>query len=652
MGLSLTHKILRDHLVSGKLEAGSEIGIKVDQTLTQDATGTMAYLQFEAMGLPRVRTELSVSYVDHNMLQTGFENADDHVYLRTVAAKYGILFSKPGNGICHQVHLERFAAPGKTLLGSDSHTPTSGGMGSLAIGAGGLDVAVAMGGGPFYLECPKVLGVELKGSLQPWVASKDVILEMLRRLTVKGGVGRIIEYYGEGVKSLSVPDRGTIANMGAELGATTSIFPSDEQSKRYLKAQGRESVYRPMRGDRSAKYDENMTIDLDTLGPLVACPSSPDNIKPVEEVAGTVLGQVCVGSCTNSSIMDLNTVAEVLEDKKVAPGMDLTLTPGSRQVFEMIAKNGALAELISSGARVLESACGPCIGMGQAPPSGAASLRTFNRNFEGRSGTPADRVYLCSPEVAAASALKGTITDPRTLGTPPSKKLPSKFLVDDGLILHPSADPAAVTVVRGPNIKPVPVAPVPPDTIEGQVLLKMGDNISTDHILPAGAKVLPLRSNIPAISEFTLARVDPTFPQRARAAGGGLLLGGDNYGQGSSREHAAIVMMYLGVRAVVAKSFARIHFANLINFGVLPVTLESPLDFDKVEQGDPLKIAAVRSGIAGGALTANHGKAGPIGLKVSLTERQREIYLAGGLLNHTKKSADRAERTDRASQIA
>jgi len=647
MGLSLTHKILRDHLVSGKLTPGEEIGLRVDQTLTQDATGTMAYLQFEAMGLPRVATELSVSYVDHNMLQTGFENADDHVYLRTVAAKHGIYFSKPGNGICHQVHLERFAAPGKTLLGSDSHTPTVGGAGMLAIGAGGLDVAVAMGGGPFYLECPKVLGVELTGSLQPWVASKDVILEMLRRLTVKGGVGRIIEYRGEGVTSLSVPDRATISNMGAEMGATTSIFPSDGETKRYLKAQGRESAYRPMRADPTAAYDETMEIDLNALGPMVACPSAPDNIRPIGEVEGTVLAQVCVGSCTNSSIMDLNTVAEVLESKKVAQGIDLTLTPGSRQVFQMIAKNGALAGLIASGARVLESACGPCIGMGQAPPTGSASLRTFNRNFEGRSGTPGDRVYLCSPEVAAASALLGVISDPRKLGAPPVRKLPSKFLIDDGLILPPASDPASVTVVRGPNIKPVPAAPAPLDTIEGEVLLKMGDNISTDHILPAGAKVLPLRSNIPAIAEFTLSRVDATFPARAKAAGGGVLLGGENYGQGSSREHAAMVMMYLGVRAVVAKSFARIHFANLVNFGVLPLTLGSAGDFDIVKQGERIEISGVRAGLASGGLSATRlGGGAPFGFKASLTPRQREIYLEGGLLNFTRAHAASARPAD------
>ena len=643
MGLSLTHKILRDHLVSGNLEAGEEIGIKVDQTLTQDATGTMAYLQFEAMGLPAVRTERSVSYVDHNMLQTGFENADDHVYLRTVAAKHGVFFSKPGNGICHQVHLERFAAPGKTLLGSDSHTPTCGGAGMLAIGAGGLDVAVAMGGGAFFMECPKVVGVELKGALQPWVSSKDVILEMLRRLSVKGGVGRIIEYRGEGVKSLAVPDRSTIANMGAEMGATTSIFPSDEQTKRYLKAQGRESAYRAMRADPTAAYDETVVIDLDKLEPLVACPSSPDNVKPVSQVEGTLLAQVCVGSCTNSSWMDLSTVAEVLEGKKVAPRVDLTLTPGSRQVFEMIAKSGALGDLIASGARVLDSACGPCIGMGQAPPTGAASLRTFNRNFEGRSGTPNDRVYLCSPEVAAASALAGVISDPRKLGTPPAKKLPSKFFVDDALILAPAADPASVTVVRGPNIRPVPTARAPGDTLEGPLLLKMGDNITTDHILPAGAKVLPLRSNIPAISEYTLTRVDPAFAERAKAAGGGFLVGGENYGQGSSREHAAIVMMYLGVRAVVAKSFARIHFANLINFGVLPLTFASGADYESLKQGEGLALERLRESLATGELEVRRKASGAtFKVKAALTARQREIYLSGGLLNYTRESAGKA----------
>ncbi len=640
MGLSLTHKVLRDHLVSGTLAAGEEIGIKVDQTLTQDATGTMAYLQFEAMGLPRVRTDLSVSYVDHNMLQTGFENADDHVYLRTVAARHGVFFSKPGNGICHQVHLERFAAPGKTLLGSDSHTPTCGGAGMLAIGAGGLDVAVAMGGGPFFMECPKVVGVELKGSLQPWVSAKDVILEMLRRLTVKGGVGRVIEYRGEGVKSLTVPDRSTIANMGAEMGATTSIFPSDEQTKRYLKAQGREGAYRPVRADPTATYDETVVIDLDKLEPLVACPSSPDNVKPVSQVEGTLLAQVCVGSCTNSSWSDLSTVAEVLEGKKIAPRLDLTLTPGSRQVFEMIAKSGALGDLIASGARVLESACGPCIGMGQAPPTGAASLRTFNRNFEGRSGTPNDRVYLCSPEVAASSALAGVISDPRKLGAPPVKKLPSKYVIDDALILAPPTDPESVTVVRGPNIRPVPAAKAPGDTLEGPLLLKMGDNITTDHILPAGAKVLPLRSNIPAIAEFTLTRVDPSFAERAKAAGGGFLVGGENYGQGSSREHAAIVMMYLGVKAVVAKSFARIHFANLINFGVLPLTFEPPSPYEGLKQGEALAVEHLHSSLPLGELALRRKASGEtFKVKATLTARQRDIYLSGGLLNYTRRHA-------------
>lgn len=644
MGLSLTHKILREHAGPGRLVPGPEIGIRIDQTLTQDATGTMAYLQFESMGFDRVQTDLSVSYVDHNMLQTGFENADDHVFLRTVAARYGIHFSKPGNGICHQVHLERFSAPGKTLLGSDSHTPTSGGAGMLAIGAGGLDVAVAMAGGPFHFQMPKVLGVELKGRLQPWVSSKDIILEMLRRLSVKGGVGKIVEYHGEGVESLSVPERSTVTNMGAELGATTSIFPSDEQTRRYLAAQGRASVWKAVGPDADAEYDETLVIDLDQLEPLVACPSSPDNIRPVSEVEGTPLAQVCVGSCTNSSLADLETVASVLEGKHVADNTDLTLTPGSRQVFQMIAKRGALASLIASGARVLESACGPCIGMGQAPPTGAASLRTFNRNFPGRSGTPGDKVYLCSPEVAAASSLTGVISDPRKLGDHPRFQPPTHYLVDDGLILHPPADGSAVEVVRGPNIKPVPKAPPLADTVEGEVLLKMGDNITTDHILPAGAKVLPLRSNIPAISEFTLTRVDPTFPARAKAAGGGLLVGGENYGQGSSREHAAITVMYLGVRAVVAKSFARIHFANLVNFGVLPLTFADGADFDRVSQGDRLSVAGVHAGIVSGSLAAKpSGGGAPVALKAPLTGRQRAILRSGGLLNYTRERAKSAE---------
>ncbi len=642
-GLSLTHKILRDHVAPGPLVPGEEVGIRIDQTLTQDATGTMAYLQFESMGIDRVAAELSVSYVDHNMLQTGFENADDHVYLRSVAARYGVHFSKPGNGICHQVHLERFSAPGKTLLGSDSHTPTSGGAGMLAIGAGGLDVAVAMAGGPFYLQMPKVLGVELTGTLQPWVSSKDVILEMLRRLTVKGGVGRIIEYHGEGVKSLTVPERSTITNMGAELGATTSIFPSDDQTRHYLGAQGRESAWRQFGPDAKPEYDEDMVIELDTLEPLVACPSSPDNVKPVGEVEGTPLAQVCVGSCTNSSLADLETVAAVLEGKHVAPEMDLTMTPGSRQVFEMIAKRGALASLIASGARVLESACGPCIGMGQAPPTGAASLRTFNRNFAGRSGTAGDKVYLCSPEVAAASSLTGAISDPRKLGPRPPVKLPAHYLVDDGLIFAPPADGSTVEVVRGPNIKPVPRPPPLAETVEGEVLLKMGDNITTDHILPAGAKVLPLRSNIPAISQHTLTRVDPQFPARAKAAGGGLLVGGENYGQGSSREHAAITVMYLGVRAVIAKSFARIHFANLVNFGVVPLTFASAADFDRVEQGQRLRVGAVHGGLESGTLVAKSpGRDLAISLHAVFTPRQQEILRSGGLLNYTRERADPA----------
>jgi len=516
LGKSLTYNILQDHLASGELKPGSEIGIRIDQSLTQDATGTMAYLQFEAMGIPRVRTKLSVSYVDHNMLQTGFENADDHRFLQSIAAKYGIYFSRPGNGICHQVHLERFAAPGDTLLGSDSHTPTSGGLGMLAIGAGGLDVAVAMGGGPVYITAPKVVLVRLSGRLQPWVSGKDVILELLRRLTVKGGVGRVFEYGGPGVESLSVPERATITNMGAELGATTSIFPSDERSREYLRAQKREKVWRPLTADPDAEYDEVIEIDLDTLEPLVAAPSSPDAVVPVREVAGTKVVQVCVGSCTNSSYHDLSIVATVLKGQKVHPEVSMTVTPGSRQVFTMIARSGALADMIEAGARILESACGPCIGMGQAPPTDGVSLRSFNRNFPGRSGTPNDRVYLASPETAAATALRGVVTDPRDLGPMPHIDVPGEFVIDDDLIIPPSEHPEEAQVVRGPNIKPLPIAQPLPETIRGHLLIKVGDNISTDTILPAGAKILPLRSNIPAISEYVFAYVDSTFAQRAK----------------------------------------------------------------------------------------------------------------------------------------
>src|SRR5438552_3496923 len=540
---NLVQKILEEHLVEGRLGAGEEIGVKIDQTLTQDATGTMAYLQFEAMNIARVKTRLSVSYVDHNMLQTGFENADDHRFLQSIAAKHGIYFSRPGNGICHQVHLERFAEPGATLLGSDSHTPTSGGMGSLAMGAGGLDVAVALGGGAFYLTTPKVVGVELRGRLQPWVTAKDIILEMLRRLTVKGGVGRIFEYYGEGVSQLSVPERGTITNMGAELGATTSIFPSDQRTLDYLRAQGRERAWKPMAADSGAAYDERVVIELDQLEPLIAQPSSPDNVTLVRDAKGLKVEQVAVGSCTNSSFHDLMIVSAVLRGRVVHPNVSMVVTPGSRQVFEMVARAGGLADMISAGARILESACGPCIGMGQAPPTGAASVRSFNRNFPGRSGTPNDRVYLASPETAAACAIRGVITDRRDLGDYPEIRWPEKFLLDDRLVLPPAEKPESVEIIRGPNIKPLPQAKPLDGTLAGKILIKVGDNISTDHIMPAGAKILPLRSNIPAISEYVFAYVDPDFVKRAKSAGGGFIVGGSNYGQGSSREHAALAPM-------------------------------------------------------------------------------------------------------------
>lgn len=644
MGKSLTRKIIEEHLVAGEPVAGSEVAIRIDQTLTQDATGTMAYLQFEAMGIPRVRTELSVSYVDHNMLQAGFENADDHRFLQSIAARYGIYFSRPGNGICHQVHLERFSHPGGTLLGSDSHTPTSGGAGMIAIGAGGLDVAVAMGGGAFYLTMPKIVNVHLKGRLQPWVAAKDIILEMLRRLTVRGGVGRIFEYTGEGLQDLNVPARSTITNMGAELGATTSVFPSDERTLEYLRAQGRADAWHAAGPDPDAEYDEVVEIDLDKLEPLVAQPQSPDAVVPVREVAGTKVSQVCVGSCTNSSYTDLMTVAEVMRGKTVYPELSATVSPGSRQVFNMIARNGALAELIASGFRILESACGPCIGMGQAPSTGGVSVRTFNRNFPGRSGTPNDLVYLVSPETAAATALKGVITDPRDLGAPPKVTLPEHYVIDDNMVLEPETDgaAAAVEVVRGPNIAPLPVAEPLPDTLEAPVLLKVGDNITTDHIMPAGARILPLRSNIPAISEFVFERLDPSFPRRAKEAGSGIVVGGSNYGQGSSREHAALAPMYLGLKAVIAKTFARIHWANLVNFGILPLTFVDEADYDGIEQGDRLQVEDVAGALRRGDDTVtvrNLTKGTAFPAKLGMTARQREIVLAGGLLNHVRKQA-------------
>jgi aconitate hydratase len=640
MGYNLTQKIIRSHLVSGTMQRGQEIAIRVDQTLTQDATGTMAYLQFEAMGIPRVKTELSVSYVDHNTLQTGFENADDHRFLQSTAAKFGVYFSRAGNGICHQVHLERFGIPGKTLLGSDSHTPTAGGLGMLAIGVGGLDVAVAMGGGPFHLIMPGVVNVRLHGRLAPWATAKDVILEVLRRLTVKGGVGKILEYGGEGVKYLTVPERATITNMGAETGATTSIFPSDEVTRAFLRAQGREEVWVELGPDPDAVYDEVLDIDLSTLEPLVACPHSPDNVKPVREVGPLAVDQVVIGSCTNSSYLDLMKVAAILKGKTVHPNVSLVIAPGSRQVLTMLAQNGALADLVSAGARILECACGPCIGMGQAPPSGGVSVRTINRNFKGRSGTADARVYLASPETAAATALTGRLTDPRELGTPPVVALPEKFHVDDRMILPPADNPDDVEIVRGPNIKPLPVAGPLPESIEGRVLIKVGDNITTDHIMPAGARVLPLRSNIPAMSEYVFTAVDPSFPRRAREAGGGIIVGGENYGQGSSREHAALVPMYLGVKAVLAKSFARIHRDNLINFGILPLTFIEPADYDRLERDDVLQIDGLHRALREGAEleVKNVTRGFTIKARAQLTPRQVEIILAGGLLNYTRRA--------------
>ncbi|MFH1550199.1 MAG: aconitate hydratase [Planctomycetota bacterium] len=642
MKQNLVQKILAGHLVSGEMVPGGEIGIRIDQTLTQDATGTMAYLQFEAMGLKKVKTELSVSYADHNTLQTGYENPDDHLYLQSVAAKYGILFSRPGNGICHQVHLERFSRPGRTLLGSDSHTPTGGGAGMIAIGAGGIDVAVAMGGGAFFLPTPKVVNVVLTGKLKPWVTAKDVILEMLRRLTVKGGVGKIYEYGGPGVKTLSVPERATITNMGAELGATTSLFPSDAVTKKFFAAQGRLKDWKELKADAGAEYDEVVEINLSKLVPLIACPHSPGNVKTVKEVEGTPVDQVAIGSCTNSSYIDLMTAAKILRGKQIPPTVSLGISPGSRQVALMTAKSGAIADLVAAGARLLENTCGPCIGMGFAPPSDGVSLRTFNRNFEGRSGTKSAGTYLCSVETAAASALKGKITDPRKLGkTAPKIAMPKNFLIDDSMILKPSRSPSKVKIRRGPNIVALPARSQMPDTLEGPVLIKVGDDITTDHIMPAGAKILPLRSNIPKISEHVFEQVDAEFPKRAKESGGGFILGGSNYGQGSSREHAALAPMFLGVKAVIVKSFARIHLANLVNFGILPLTLDDPKDYDKIKFGDKLRIENVRRGIQEGETLVVENVAGGAKFKVRhpLTDRSIDIMLAGGLLNYTKTQA-------------
>ena len=622
------------------MKVGEEIGLRIDQTLTQDATGTMAYLQLEAMEIDRVKTELSVAYIDHNTLQSGFENADDHRYIQTVAKKHGLRFSRPGNGICHQVHLERFGIPGKTLIGSDSHTPTAGGIGMLGMGAGGLDVAVAMGGGAYYITMPRVIKVNLVGALSDYVGAKDIILEVLRILGVKGGVGAVIEYSGEGVKTLSVPQRATITNMGAELGATSSIFPSDEETYKFLKAQKREADYTPLAPDADAVYDAEYTIDLSALKPLAACPHSPDNVKSVSELDGMKIDQVCIGSCTNSSLSDLLTVAAMLKGKTVHPDVSLSISPGSKQVYTMLAECGALADLIAAGARILECACGPCIGMGFSPKSKGVSLRTFNRNFLARSGTADASVYLVSPETAAASAVAGVFTDPTKLGVAPKITLPELFTINDNLIELPASveDAKDLTVERGPNIKPIPKGKAPDENLECELILKVGDNITTDHIMPAGAKILPYRSNVPKLSEFCFTVCDKDFPERAKAKGGGVILGGQNYGQGSSREHAALVPLYLGVKAVIAKSFARIHMANLINFGIVPMTLENESDYDRIAEGDEIAVEGFKSAIEKGDkayLTVK--KTGErIPLILTLSERQREILLAGGTLNYTK----------------
>ena len=643
MGLTLTEKILKAHVVDGEFVKGKEIGIRIDQTLTQDATGTMAYLEYEAMGVPRVRTERSVAYIDHNTLQSGFENADDHRFIGSVAKKHGIYFSRPGNGICHQVHLERFGVPGKTLIGSDSHTPTGGGIGMIAIGAGGLDVAVAMGGGAYYITYPKIVKVELTGKLSPWVSAKDVILEVLRRMSVKGGVGKVIEYCGEGVKTLSVPERATITNMGAELGATTSIFPSDEITKQFLKAQKREEVWTELKADDDAVYDEVLEINLSELVPLAACPHSPDNVKSVAEIGNMKIDQVCIGSCTNSSLLDMLKVAYILKGKTVHPDVSLAIAPGSKQVLNMLAQNGALSILIDAGARILESACGPCIGMGQSPNSKGISLRTFNRNFEGRSGTKDAQIYLVSPEMAAASAITGVLTDPRDLGEMPEFKLPEEFVINDNMIVPPvdEKDMDSVEILRGPNIKPFPqTAPLVSD-IECKCSLKVGDNITTDHIMPAGAKILPLRSNIPAISQHCFTVCDEQFPARAKEMGKSIIVGGSNYGQGSSREHAALAPLYLGVKAVLVKSFARIHRSNLINAGILPLTFVNESDYDKISLGDDLAIMNVRADIEAGKTqltVVNKTNGAEIPVLCELTGRTKDIILAGGLLDYTREN--------------
>ncbi len=642
MGMTIGQKLIKSHLVSGDMTPGSEVGLRIDQTLTQDATGTMAYLELEAMGIEQVKTELSVAYIDHNTLQTGFENADDHRFIQSVAKKRGIRFSRPGNGICHQVHLERFGKPGKTLIGSDSHTPTGGGIGMLAMGAGGLDVAVAMGGGTYYITMPKMVRVNLTGKLSPWVAAKDVILEVLRTMTVKGGVGKIIEYGGEGVATLSVPERATITNMGAELGATTSVFPSDDITKAFLKAQGREEDWVELKADEDAVYDEVININLSELAPMAACPHMPDRVKSVTEIGKIKVDQVCIGSCTNSSLLDMMKVAAILKGKTVHPAVSLSIAPGSKQVLNMISQNGALADMIDAGARILESACGPCIGMGQSPNSAGVSLRTFNRNFEGRSGTADAGIYLVSPEVAAASALTGYLTDPRDLGEFPEITLPEEFIINDNMVAMPATPDEAkgVEVMYGPNIKPFPTSEPMGDDITAKAVLKAGDDITTDHIMPAGAKILPYRSNIPFLSQYCFGVCDKTFPERIKAEGKGIVIGGANYGQGSSREHAALVPLYLGVKAVITKSFARIHCANLINAGILPLNFANPDDYDKITQGDELSLKEIKNAIINNepAVLVNLTTNEEYEIKYDLSQRQKDIILAGGLLNYTKES--------------
>ena len=642
MGMNIVEKIIAAHLVGGSMVPGEEAALRIDQTLTQDATGTMAYLEFESMGLDRVKTERSVAYIDHNTLQSGFENADDHRYIQSVAKKHGIWFSRPGNGICHQVHLERFGVPGKTLIGSDSHTPTAGGLGMLAFGAGGLDVAVAMGGGAYYITMPKVIKVELSGALRPFVTAKDVSLEILRILSVKGGVGYVIEWGGEGVKTLTVPERATITNMGAELGATSSIFPSDEQTRRFLQAQGREGDFVPLASDPDAEYDRVIEIDLSALEPLIACPHMPDNVVTVSSLKGTKVDQVCIGSCTNSSLLDMLKAAALLKGRTIAPGVSLSVSPGSKQVLTLLADCGALSDILASGARLLECACGPCIGMGFSPNSGGVSLRTFNRNFLGRSGTADAKVYLVSPETAVASAITGEITDPRTLGLDKIEvSLPERFKIDDSAVLPPASpeEAAEVQVLRGPNIKELPQGRPLGDCISAELTLKLGDNITTDHIMPAGAKILPYRSNIPKLSEFCFGVCDSSFPERAKAAGQSIIVGGANYGQGSSREHAALVPLYLGVRAVVAKSFARIHAANLVNAGILPLSFKDPADYDALEQGDRLELCGIDAGLESGTVYLQAGER-RMELHCAFSPRQRAILRAGGLLNYTKEGHD------------